>query len=285
MQPNRNIPTAQLRDPQHAARTSMSDEGLESLAASVRELGIIEPLIVTPREDGTFEVIAGHRRLTVAKQLQLPTVPCRIVTDAEKAAAIKIHENVEREELSPVDEAIFYAELYEQLGEDTDAVAERVKRPRAHVERRLLLLSGDPQVRDALRSGDITVGVAEELNRIRTAEDRGYYLEYARRGGCTVRQARVWREQANTRAAIAESQAAGTGSASAPPASGPAAPEPGPTYAPMAKPYELSSSREQRPCMFCGDNHEEWRMYRKFVCSPCADRHLAPVERELAARG
>lgn len=270
----RSIPITKLREPELAARTEMDDAQLDDLAQSIRELGIIEPLNVRPCGDGTYEVVAGHRRLLASRVAGLTELPCRLLMDDAQADAVKLHENLLREDLSPVDEATFYVELYEKHGRDTDRVAELVRRPRAHVERRLLLIQGDGKVLDALRRGAVTLGVAEELNRITREQDRAFYLDHAERGGCSVRQAREWRAQANARAemGLGDAGAAAGVNGSAAAAAGPVdVPQ---HYIHAAQPYELSSSRELRPCMFCQDPREEWQMFRKFVCQPCANTYL-----------
>jgi ParB/RepB/Spo0J family partition protein len=270
---DRNIAVTLLRDPELAARTGMDDEGLRALADSIRDVGVIEPLIVKPLGDGTYEVVAGHRRLCAARALNLADVPCRLVLDAATAEAVKIHENLLREDLSPADEGQFYLELYEKNGQDTDRVAAIVRRPRAHVERRMLLFGGNALVLEALRAGDITLGVAEEFNRIERPEDVVFYLDYARRGGCSVRQAREWRAQANARASMAAAAEASSGGAVGPASPVPAASDAPPDYIHAARPYELTSGTELRPCLFCGDEFPEWKMYRKFVCAADAAAH------------
>jgi ParB family chromosome partitioning protein len=270
----RSIPIAQLKEPTRPTRASIDEAALEELAASIREVGVIEPLIVFPAENGLFEIGAGHRRFLASKIAGLQAVPCVVRADTQSTITVRIHENMGRVDLTPVDEAVFYAELFEDLGQDVDAVAAAVKRPREHVERRLILLQGDKDVLAALEAGRIVLGVAEEFNRMTRPEDRAYYLDSAMRSGCSIRQAREWRGQAN---AMAASRAAlEQGQPPPPPTSGAgeAAAPAGPSYGHLAPVHELSSSRELRSCMFCTDEHEEWRMYKKHVCAPCADRHL-----------
>src|SRR6266516_4693877 len=160
------IPVASLAEPALAARTGMDEDGLVSLAQSIRELGLIEPLIVKPADDGLYEIIAGHRRFKALQLLNAPHADCIVRKDLDSHEAVKVHENIEREELSPVDEAQYYGRLFEQLGRDTENVASKVKRRRDHVEDRLLLLAGDADVLAALRDGKITLAVAREMNKI-----------------------------------------------------------------------------------------------------------------------
>lgn len=280
MRLDRNIAITKLRAPEHAARTLMDDADLDALVESIQQLGVRSPLHVKPLPDGTYEIVAGHRRYLAAQRLNLADVPCRLELDPATCEAWKLHENLFREALSPADEAQFYSELYERHGQDVDRVCALVRRPRAHVEARILLMAGDSKVLDALRRGAISLGVAEQFNAIERPEDREYYLHYAERGGCSVRQAREWRAQANARRAMETARVPGADPALAGAGDTPAA-APSPLhYVHVAKPYELSGSTELRTCLFCGDEFQEWQMYRKFICAADADRYLtAPALR------
>jgi len=278
------LPTAALEEPSNAARSTLDDAKLNSLVVSIRAVGILEPLIVTPKEGGRFEVVAGHRRLLAARIAGLGEVPCIVEADVSRLDAVKIHENLEREDLSTTDEALFYAELYEKLGEDTAKVAEAVKRSRDHVEGRLNLLRGDKRVFQSLAEGQISIGVALELNKFEREDDRLFHLDYCIRTGASVATARDWRVQSNARASMAAAAAAPA--SSGPPNPPPPAPAPE-GYAHVmagAAPWELSSSTEKRPCTFCGDIHEEWRMLRKFVCPPCGEHVLPQILKMVRGR-
>lgn len=279
------LPIALLDEPSNPARTAMDTAQLESLAQSLREVGLIEPLVVEATDGGRYRVSAGHRRLLAARLAGLLELPCVLHARAGLADAVKIHENVEREELSPVDEGRYYHELYLANGEDLGKVASLVRKALAYVDRRIQLVINDPDVREALRDGKIALTVAEELIRVRDPEERSYYLEYAIRGGCSARQAREWRAQANARTEQRERAAAAAFGTTATSPAAAAAPLPGSQYLHLAAPHELSGSKDLRRCLYCDDEHEEWRMYRKFVCGACADRHLAPLEKERPSHG
>lgn len=275
------IPLHLIDEPAAAARSTVDDDGIDELAASIKAVGLLQPLTLRPRDGGRFEVVAGHRRLLALRRAGLSTADATVLASEELLDAARVHENVMREELSIPDEARYYQRLYEQLGEDVDRVAAAVRRPRQLVEARLLLLRGDPELFAALEHGEISQGVAAELNRIPDEAERRYYLEYARRGGCSVRQAQQWRAEACLRIKLAEQAAASAKAiASSPGGEMANAPAPEPHYAHFARPSELSSSLEERECMFCQAHHPEWKMYRKHVCEPCADRYLVDIERK-----
>lgn len=274
------ISLSQLNEPEIAARTEMTDGGLDSLAASIRAVGVLEPLGVFAVDGGRFEIVYGHRRFHASQKAGLVEVPCLVYRDRATAEAMKLHENLEREELSPADEGVFFHQLYRQHGEDVMHVAELVKKSPEYVERRMLLIRGDERVLEALRAGLIAVTVAEQFNRLKRPQDIAFYLDHAIRSGCTVRQARQWVETANYQAGL--NAAAGTPAPNGAPADGaaPAPVPPGTAYLGAAHPHEITSSRELARCLFCQEIHEQWKCIRKFVCRGCADANLAMMTQE-----
>ena len=183
----------ELREPARVARAVLDEEQLEELAASIKKLGLINPLTVK-EVDGGYEVVAGHRRLLAARRAGLVAVPClvRSARDADPTA-VQLHENLYRQELSPVEEAAWFAELLPECGDDTDNLAQLVRQSRAYVESRLNLLHGDPEVVAAVAKHEISLGVAEELNKIIQPEARAEGLHWARNGQMTVTQAKQYR--------------------------------------------------------------------------------------------
>jgi len=147
---------------------------------------------------GGYEIVAGHRRYLAACAAGLDSMACIVREESDVSAdAAKLTENLYRQELSAVEEGGFFAELYEAAGNDVDAVAARVGKSRGYVESRLLLLSGDGEVLQALARHEITLGVAAELNKIEDAAKRHYYLGWAVTQGAKIQLVRFWRESAN----------------------------------------------------------------------------------------
>lgn len=268
-----------LSEPANPSRTTMDDVALDDLAASIRELGVIEPLVVGPLTAGHHEIVAGHRRYKAAQLAGLVSVPCVVHETMEQAAAMQLHENVQREELNPWDEAVWLAEIYEKNGQDTERLAALVRRSRNYVEDRLLLLRGYPRVQEALKAGTIGLGVAKELNRLQREEDVSYYLESALRSGATTRQMREWVSAANARAPIVAAALEGSGQATDPVAAGEQGAPHQPSYMAQARPWELSSNLEPRACLFCNVEHPEWKMFRMFSCDPCRQEYATRTGR------
>lgn len=199
-----DIAQAKINEPTNPMRIKIEEDGIAELAESIKVLGLLQPIVVRPIDEH-YEVVAGHRRLLATRMLGLDPVQC-LVLDAEGdevMVAQRLHENIFRRDLTPVEEAACYAELWDKLL-DTDKVAAAVHRSRAVVERRLRILEMDDQVRDALSDGKIPLGVAEELSRITDETKRRYLLSCAITDGATTDKVRDWRKEFENIAFIRE---------------------------------------------------------------------------------
>lgn len=205
----RQIGVALLLDPLRPARETFDDDKLFELIESIREVGVLEPLLVE-EEGQNFRVWAGHRRLTAARAAGLTMVPCRVYSPGTFSGhALMHHENKFREDLNPAEEARHFLELLEsQAAGDVDKLCSIVKERREYVEARLLLVQGDPTVFRALMDSAISIGVAQELNRINDPARRSMYLESAMQNGASVRMVRDWRIRGNAQDAVMSGQPA-----------------------------------------------------------------------------
>ena len=153
------------RNPRNPRR-AFAEEQLNDLVASIRERGIIQPIAVRPvtGENGVFEIIAGERRWRAAQAAGLHDVPVVVhdVSDLE-ALALAIVENVQREDLNPLEEAAGYQALIEEFKYHQDDVAKTVGKSRSHIANTLRLLKLPEQVKTAMRSGAISAGHARAL--------------------------------------------------------------------------------------------------------------------------
>jgi ParB/RepB/Spo0J family partition protein len=219
---HRDVETALIDDPEKPARETFDEIKLQELIESIGKLGIIEPLIVK-RKGPRFSVIAGHRRLVAARALELPMVPCNVYPEGvSEAEAMKAAENEDREDLNAAEQARYYGRLLqEDCAGDTDKLCVLLRKERAYVESRLLLLVGDPKVLDALAGRAISLGVAGELNKVKNPGSRLAFLDAAIQGGATVRMVRDWRVQAEAyeglqQPAVEAAQLAGAAAQTAP---------------------------------------------------------------------
>ena len=206
-----------IRPNPYQPRKDFDERALDELAASVRQLGIIQPLTVRALGDGRYELISGERRLRASRRAGLTRVPCYVrEADTEEMLEMAIVENVQREDLNPVEVALGYQRLMEEVGLTQEQVADKVGKSRSTVANVLRLLKLPPRVQASLREGALSSGHARSLVGV---EDPDELLALHRRvldEGLSVREverhARALRE--------------GT-SAAAPPATAPPAPGPG----------------------------------------------------------
>src|SRR3990167_8865504 len=149
-----------IDSPGHDARIGVDEEALQDLYESIRENGILQPLLVRPRE-GRFEVIAGGRRLLVARKLGLKTAPCvvRDATDSE-TAIFRFEENLKRADINPVEEAKYISEAITALGIEIDAFAQSINRSVDWVENRLAIAYMPPYLQQYIIGKKVALGVA-----------------------------------------------------------------------------------------------------------------------------
>jgi ParB family chromosome partitioning protein len=179
-------------------RTDFDEEKLGEMAESIREHGVVEPLVVRQRGGG-FELIAGERRLRAARLAGLQTVPVvvRDMSDRE-ALEVTLIENLQREDLSALEEAAAYVRLMEEFGVTQEEVARRVGKSRPAVSNTVRLLQLPETVRDEMRSGRLSAGHARALLALESATEQAALARDVIRLGLSVRQleARIrWRKQ------------------------------------------------------------------------------------------
>ena len=145
-------------------RLEMDEESLDELAESIREHGILQPLIVTRADDESYALVAGERRWRAAKSAGLLTVPVVVKeTTPRQRLELALVENIQRQDLSPLETAQAYRQLIDEHQLTQEVVAERVGKSRAAVANALRLLQLPPAARDALARGQISEGHARAL--------------------------------------------------------------------------------------------------------------------------
>lgn len=178
IEPNRDQP-----------RKVFSDDAITALADSIREHGMLQPILVRPINTGGYQIVAGERRWRAARMLGLDEVPVNIreMTDIE-ATQIALVENLQRENLNPVEEALGYKELIENYGMTQEKVAKIVGRSRSAVANAVRLLSLPERVQKMLENGDLSAGHAKALLGFDNEELLIATAIKAADGGLTVRQ-------------------------------------------------------------------------------------------------
>lgn len=161
----RNVPIEHVKPNPDQPRRDFSKSALDELAASIRQKGILQPLIVRPGVvSGEYEIVAGERRWRAAQMAQLHEVPVieRNFQDAE-LLEIAIIENVQRADLNPIEEASGYRQLIDRFGHTQEQVAEALSKSRSHIANLLRLLQLPEEVQSMLREGKLTAGHARAL--------------------------------------------------------------------------------------------------------------------------
>ena len=173
-------------------RQDFDEEELEALAESIRIHGVIQPLTVREMGNGYFQIIAGERRWRAARLAQLSEVPVVVIeADDKKAMELALIENLQRQDLNPVEEALGYQSLMDDYGLTQEEAANRVGKSRPAVANALRLLNLSADVLDMVRSGKLTAGHARAVLSLKTEKKQ---LEAARKIaalGLSVRQAEL----------------------------------------------------------------------------------------------
>ena len=169
-------------------RKDFTTEALQELAASIKEQGIVQPLIVRDRQTH-YELIAGERRWRAAQLLNLPEVPV-IVREANDLAVLELAliENLQRENLNPMEEALGYAQLIGQFQLRQEDVAVKVGKSRVAVANALRLLKLAPEIQHYVRDGRLSVGHAKVILSLDSSEQQKLAAERVLKDGLSVRQ-------------------------------------------------------------------------------------------------
>jgi len=169
-------------------RTDFDDEALSKLSESIKQHGVLQPLLVRPLETGGYQIIAGERRWRAARMAGLDEVPVVIKElDDKGAMELALVENLQRENLNPVEEALGYKELMDKYNYTQEQVAQVVNKSRPAVANSLRLLSLDEKTLAMVREGEISVGHAKVLAGIENEELRAELALQVKRDMLTVR--------------------------------------------------------------------------------------------------
>ncbi len=179
LSPNRYQPRAEFDDP-----------GMEELAESIRRQGIVQPIVVTPRADGDYTIVAGERRWRAARRAGLDEVPVvvREVADERQLLEVALVENLQRADLNAVEEAEAFRSLQQTFGMSHEQIARQVGKSRVSITNALRLLALPAEIQDMLRDGRLSAGQARPLLAV---DDAKRQLELARRAareGLTARR-------------------------------------------------------------------------------------------------
>ncbi len=187
--PSGSLPVEYLHPSPYQPRRHFDDEAFAALVESVRDKGVLQPILVRPdpRDRGRFEIVAGERRWRAAQQAQLHDVPVVVKELSDRdTLEVALVENLQREDLTPLEEAEAYRRLMDEFGHTQEILARAVGKSRSHVANTLRLLGLPESVRRMVDEGELSAGHARTLVNASDAEDLAGQIV---RRGLNVRQA------------------------------------------------------------------------------------------------
>ncbi len=203
----REVPVASIRPNPWQPRTNFDEQELEGLAQSIREHGVLQPVLVSQQADGTFQLITGERRWRAVQLAGMPTVPA-MVKEATPQASLELAlvENIQRRDLNPLEEAHAFRALLDEHGLTQEQLGQRIGKSRVSITNTLRLLGLPGPVRDALASGALTEGHARAILMANGEAQRLRLLERVLADHLSVRDTEALAREMNTRRAPAEAR-------------------------------------------------------------------------------
>ncbi len=246
-----------IEDPTFQPRTAMEVEGIEALANSIQEIGLINPIVVRKTEEG-YQLVAGTRRWHAYRMLGKEYIPGRIIDqDSRESTMLQFSENFHRQDLNAIEQAYMLKFMLQDLQYSVTELAKFCNKSKDWVSHTLALLDLSPHTQEAIVTHQLSPSVAQELKLIPDPKLREDYINYAIQSGCTEKAARDWTRQAKATIAardmrIAEKEARGE----QPPEKEYQPPEP-PTCALCGAPAEKVLLEEWLICWHCGQTLKE----------------------------
>jgi ParB family transcriptional regulator, chromosome partitioning protein len=198
-----NVPIEQISPNPYQPRRTFNDASIEDLARSVREHGIIQPLVVTRTGDNKYRLIAGERRFRAAQKAGLTLVPVVVketLTDSD-TLQIALIENIQREDLNPIEEAYAYHQLHEEFGLTQEEISKRVGKERSTVANCLRLLKLPDSVKKLLAAGQLSMGHARAILAVDSAKKQEQLAERVVKRNLNVRQTEMLAAESSPKAA------------------------------------------------------------------------------------
>jgi len=184
----RQVPISDVEANPFQPRSRFDDAALKELAISIKATGVLQPVLVRRREGG-YQLVAGERRLRAAQLAGMDSIPA-IVRDVDDREMMELAliENVQREDLNPIDEAKAYKALVSAVGLTHDQLSERVGKQRSSISNSLRLLGLPPEVQDMVSRGTISAGHARALLGLEVSGDQLAAARYVQSKGFSVRR-------------------------------------------------------------------------------------------------
>lgn len=261
-----NVLLSVIRLPENMSRKSVSEVGLEGLAKSMEEVGLINPIVVRKTKDG-YEIVAGFRRYMAASMLKWEKISARVVKVGDNVAEkIKVDENKEREDLNAIEEGTYFESLIKRMEINQKELAGMLKLSEAYISQRIQCVEWPETLKNLVETGQMVFSVARELAKVKNMDDMIRLIDQALKGGVTPAVAGRWRHEANR-----EDLARGEGAVL-----GVGGPGPGGTAGALGN------------CHVCGGEYKEGEYQILAVCGDClavitAGREKGVFKKEVEA--
>jgi ParB family transcriptional regulator, chromosome partitioning protein len=202
------VPIAQIAPNPYQPRKTFNEASIEELAHSVREHGIIQPLVVTRTGDNRYRLIAGERRFRAAQKAGLDTVPVVVKEAMQDAQTLQVAliENIQREDLNPIEEALAYHQLHEEFHLTQEEISKRVGKERSTVANFLRLIKLPDSVKKLLASGQLSMGHARAILAVDSAKKQEQLADRVVRRNLNVRQTEMLAAESSPKAAEPEKE-------------------------------------------------------------------------------
>lgn len=237
----------QIHMDRSALRQSVTDESVKSLTESILTHGLLQAIVVTPREGGGYRLIAGRRRLTACKLLNYITIPARIIDTDRIDELPALAENLIRLQMNPLEEAEAVRLLHEEKGLSQREICELTNHGTSWVQDRLFLCTLPDNFKKAVAEKKLSIAAAGQLMQIQQEDYRDYLLSVGIVNGCTIHQAQAWLLDYQARSKIMN----------------PTGQQPIEPYLPMDTPAPLTM------CQFCEERVEAHQTVIMRFCHPC----------------
>lgn len=169
-------------------RTNFNDEALEELASSIRELGIIQPITVRKLDFNKYQLVSGERRFRASKLVGLETIPAYIrIANDQESLEMALVENIQRQDLDPIEIALSYQRLIDEIDITQEKLSDRVGKKRSTITNYLRLLKLQPEVQTAMRDGHVSMGHGRALVNIENEDDQIFIFQKIVNNGLSVR--------------------------------------------------------------------------------------------------
>lgn len=262
--PIRPVSIVSIRIPDQPDRFRPGDHAIDELAASIHQFGLLQPIIVTPSPGPLpYDLLAGHRRLLACIALGWTEIDAKVIDlPPDSGSSIRLTENIQREDLSPLEEAVAIFRLREALSLTQELAAQHLGKGLSWVKKREALLRLPDDVMDALQAGQVNPSVALELGRIGDDHVRKYYLQSAVDYGATQDVASTWVHNYLREGSTANPQDLVT----------------------TAENFQKASAGHKLPCYVCEHTFPLNQLTNLFACPSCyeaiagATRHVKETE-------